>query len=68
MTLRSQGDSTFFHASNFRQIGRFEITAYSHQDEQSWRPLWKRLNRRLVAVFGAPNVSDDFDELVDDKV
>jgi hypothetical protein len=66
VTLRKARDSTFFHVSDFRRPMQFEITAYSHEDEQAWRPLWTRLNQRLVSVFGASNVKNDADELKTD--
>jgi hypothetical protein len=66
MTLKRDGGSTLLHGSDFRKAAQYEITAYSHEDEQAWRPLWIRLNERLVAVFGAPNVKNDFDELKTD--
>jgi hypothetical protein len=49
---------TFFHIGNFRDPDRFYLTAYSHENEEVWKPIWTRLTASMVATFGGSKVSE----------
>ena len=52
-------DGTFYFMSNFRNKDHFELTAYSHADPSTWKPIWLRLVNRLVQALGRENVQRD---------
>jgi hypothetical protein len=55
--------STFFHMSDFRSAGVFEIGAYSHAlDARDWQSKWCLLQGALRDRFGPLSVKPDYRE------
>jgi len=47
---------TFWTLDNFRDMHKFELCAYSHDDETVWRAQWNELVSKVSASLGEANV------------
>jgi hypothetical protein len=50
------GKDSMFYVNNFIQEDKFDLVAYSHEDERVWKMSWSELFDELSSTLGAQHI------------